>query len=145
MRLRIILVLVISYLGLFATSAAAANLFCPTTDASGKCTSGVCAGQAANSPTCRQASDQTKNGNDPVVDTINTAANIIALVAGIGAVIMIIISGFKFTTAGGAAPGQRAGDPNAIKSARATLVASITGLVALAFTITIFITYRLFQ
>jgi hypothetical protein len=108
----------------------------------------ACSGQkAASSPTCQQAATQTQNNNNPAIDTINTAANIIALVTGIGAVIMIIISGFKFVTAGGATPGQRAGDPNAIKSARATLTASIIGLavVALAWTITRFITDRLIQ
>lgn len=95
-------------------------------------------GTQANSSVCKT---QTPTQN-PVVHTINTVANIIALLAGILAVIMIMISGFKYITGGGVASGQRAGDPNSIKSAKETLVASIVGLVivVLAWAITIFIT-----
>src|SRR4051812_23435008 len=83
--------------------------------------------QAPNSPVCKQAAQQ---GNvNPVNHTIATAVNIIAVVAGIAAVIMIMISGLRFITAGGAAPGQRSGDPSKIKSARAALTASIIGLI----------------
>ena len=97
---------------------------------------------APNSPTCQQNASQNGKTTDPAVNTIRTAANIIAIVAGIAAVIMIIIAGFQFVTAGGASPGQRSGDPNKIKSARATLSSALVGLViiALAWTIVTFVT-----
>jgi hypothetical protein len=78
------------------------------------------------------------------VNIIHTAADLIAAVAGVAAVIVIIISGFQFVTAGGASPGQRSGDPNKIKSARAALTGAIIGLVVvvLAWTLVTFVTDR---
>lgn len=102
---------------------------------------------APDSPVCKQADQQTVKNTNPTVDIINSAATVIAVLAGVVAVIMIVVSGFKFATAGGAAPGQRSGDPNRIKNARATLMYSIIGLVvvALAWTLTRFITERFIQ
>lgn len=99
--------------------------------------------QAPDSPICK---DKNTSGN-PITKTINTAANIIALITGVAAVIIIIVSGLMFTTAGGATPGQRAGDPNAIKKARLMLTGAIAGLVivALAWTITRFVTDKFIQ
>lgn len=96
-----------------------------------------------DSPICKDRNTTT----NPVNDKIKVAADIVALAAGAAAVILIIVSGFKFITAGGASPGQRSGDPNAIKSARATLTAAIIGLViiALAWTIVTFVTDRFIQ
>jgi hypothetical protein len=97
--------------------------------------------QAGASPTCQQYFEQvgdTTNAN-PVVDTIRTAANLIAVVAVVGAVIIIIISGFKYVTAGG-------GDsPAKSKEARSTLIGAVIGLiiVALAWAIVNFVTSRL--
>ena len=100
------------------------------------------------SVTCNQASGQ--GTNNPISGSngvINKAANIIALVAGVGAVIVIIISGFMFVTAGGASPGQRSSDPNKVRTARAALTGAIIGLVviALAWAIIKFITTKLVQ
>lgn len=95
--------------------------------------------------TGKGSTDTTSNNS--VTRTISTAANILAALAGIAAVVMIIISGLMFVTAGGATPGQRSGDPNRVKTARATLTAAIIGLVviALAWTITRFILDRVIQ
>jgi hypothetical protein len=97
--------------------------------------------QNPDTPTCQQNSKQDGSSANPTVDIIHTAVNILAIVAGVGAVIIIIISGIQFITAGGAAPGQRSGDPNRIKSARATLTSALIGLVivALAWTIVTFV------
>jgi len=108
----------------------------------------ACTGSAASSATCQQATGQ--GTNNPIAGSngiINTAANIIAVVAGVGAVIVIIISGFMFVTAGGASPGQRSSDPNKVKTARAALTGAIIGLVviALAWAIIKFITTKLVQ
>lgn len=141
MRMRILLVSFLAPLLLFAQSspATAVDLFGDN----------VCSGQAANSPACQQAAGEG-GSNNRVTGTksiINTAVNIIAVVAGIASVIMILISSFMFVTAGGATPGQRSGDPNRIKKARATLLGAIIGLVviALSWTITRFIVDRVVQ
>lgn len=107
----------------------------------------VCGSNTPSNPTCTDSQKQVKSGNDPVITEIQDAANIIAVIAGIGAIIMIIVSGLMFVTAGGATPGQRSGDPNRIKSAKQALTAALAGLfiIALAWTITRFITDRLIQ
>lgn len=91
---------------------------------------------AKNSPTCQQYFEQKGDATNPnpVVNTIRVAANLIALVAGIGAVIIIIISGFKYVTAGGSIGGSRAGDsPTKAKEAQATLIGAVVGLIIVAF------------
>ena len=105
--------------------------------------------ETKKSPLCQQA--QTQGTTNPVSGpggVINKAANIIALVVGIGAVIMILIGGFEFITAGGtgfkAAPG--AGPTKAAK-ARARISSALIGLVvvALAWAIIRIITDRVIQ
>lgn len=102
---------------------------------------------APNSTVCTEKNSQNGSNKDPVVTKIQEASTIIAAIAGVGAIIMIIISGLMFVTAGGAAPGQRSGDPNRIKGAKQTLTNALAGLfiVALAWTIVRFITDRLIQ
>jgi lysylphosphatidylglycerol synthetase-like protein (DUF2156 family) len=93
-----------------------------------------------DSPVCKDSSTQAGN---PVTDTIKKVANIVVIIAGIAAVITIIISGFMFVTAGGSIAGQRAGDnPAKAAKARSALSASLVGLVvvALAWTIVTFVT-----
>ena len=98
-----------------------------------------------NSPTCIDARNQIKNGGNPVAGPngiIQTAATIIALVVGIVAVVMIIVGGIQYATAGGAAAGQRAGDdPTKAKNARQTIINALIGLIvtALAWTIASFV------
>lgn len=82
-------------------------------------------GTASTSPACQQAAGQ--GTNDPVAGpggVINKAANIIALVAGVGAVIMILLGGFFYVTAGG-------NTENAGK-AKARIVSAFVGLVVVA-------------
>jgi hypothetical protein len=99
--------------------------------------------QAPNSPACI---GKSTTGN-PVVRVIRAAANIIALLTGIVAVIMIILGGFRYITAGGATPGQRAGDPSGVRDAKNMIMYAVIGLivVALAWAITRFITDRVIQ
>lgn len=55
---------------------------------------------------------------------VASIVNILSLLVGIAAVIMIIVSGFKYVTA--------AGDSNAIASAKSTLIYALVGLVIAA-------------
>ncbi len=104
---------------------------------------------AYNSPACQDI--RNKGKENPITGPrgiIQTAANIVALVAGVGAVIIILLSAYTFVTAGGSIGGQRAGDsPTRAKNARTTLTYAVVGLVvvALAWSIVSFITHRIIQ
>lgn len=91
--------------------------------------------QAPSSPICNEKPPDT----NPVVNTINTAASIIAILTGIAAVIMIILGGLSYIAAGGNAEQATA--------ARRRIVNALIGLivVALAWTATRFITDRVIQ
>lgn len=108
-RLALVIALVsVLFAGLFA--------FAPTAvfaDAAGE----ICAGiGVASSGGCDSGGDLT--------NLVRRVINIFSIVVGILAVIMIIISGFKFITAGG--------DSGSITSAKHTLVYAIVGLVVAA-------------
>lgn len=64
------------------------------------------------------------NADGRVRGLLSTIVGILSAVVGIAAVIMIIISGFKYVTAGG--------DSNNISSAKNTLIYAIVGLIIVA-------------
>lgn len=110
---------------------------CSQYNSGGKCVQGPCA-TTPDSPICKQnAQQQSASTNENPISgphgVLQTATNLVALLSGIVAVIMIIVSGAQFITAGGSIAGQRAGDnPSRAKKARATLGAAVTGLVVVA-------------
>ena len=84
-------------------------------------------GSVGGSPdVCGDVSAQGGNNgtNNPIVDIIKGAINIISIVVGIGAVIGIVLSGVRLITA--------SGDANAIASARTGLVYSLIGVLVTA-------------
>lgn len=95
---------------------------------------GACA-QAPDSPACK---GKTETDN-PVVRTIRTAANIIASITGIAAVIIVMIGGLSYITAGGNA--------EQATNARRRIAGALIGLivVALAWAATRFVTDRVVQ
>src|SRR5438067_676994 len=123
MRLKIIITTILTLLSLSLVAAPAMAVFNPfcTTDSTGACVSGPCK-DVPNSPACQQNTKQNGKTTNPAVDTIRTASNILAIVGGIAGVVVIIISGFMFATAGGGLGGQRSSDPNRAKNARAALI-----------------------
>lgn len=81
----------------------------------------ICQGVTANS-----GSNSTCTVSGPSVsDIINDVANLLSAVVGIAAVIMIVISGFRYVTAGG--------DPGKISGAKDALIYALVGLVIAAF------------
>lgn len=78
----------------------------------------------------------TKNG-DPVVDLMLKLTNIVAYIAGIAAIIMIIVSGIRFMTSDG--------DTSKVSSARSTLTNAVIGLIViiLARTLIVFVIARI--
>lgn len=96
--------------------------------------SGVqCSGAAAKSPVCHASTSDPLTGNNGV---IVKAANIFALVAGIAAVIIIIIAGINFI--------MSSGDAAKTGRARETIIYAAVGIVVivLARTIITFIVSR---
>jgi cytochrome bd-type quinol oxidase subunit 2 len=93
-------------------------------------------GNGSTSPVCESNhnSKNDNNYNNVVLSTLNDAINIIAVVAGLAAVIIIIVAGFTYATAGGSA--------EETKNARNRILWAAVGLViiSLAWTITRFIT-----
>lgn len=96
----------------------------------------VCDGPGADSAACTSREDDGYRliGADGL---IARATNILALVAGVAAVILIIVGSFQFITA--------AGDSGKISSARKTLTFAIVGLIVIvvARTIVVFVVSRL--
>jgi hypothetical protein len=75
---------------------------------------------AQNSTAC-QVDNPSKN---PIIDVVKRVTNIVAIAAGIIAVIMIIFYGFQFV--------KSAGDPQAAKSARMGIIYAAVGLIVIA-------------
>lgn len=91
--------------------------------------------QAANSPIC---ADRNTTSN-PVNQKLKVATDIVAILAGLAAVIIIIASGLTLITS--------AGNTEAVANARKRITSAIIGLViiALAWTIIAFVLDRLVQ
>jgi len=94
----------------------------------------VCNSDNSSSPVC-QAPDK---GN-PVINAIRIATNIVALLAGVLAVFMIILSGFTMITS--------AGKEEAVANSRKRITSAVIGLiiVALSWTLVRFITDNVIQ
>jgi hypothetical protein len=92
--------------------------------------SGVqCSGAAAASPVCHAPTSDPLTGSNGI---LVKATNIIALVAGVAAVIMIIVAGIKFITS--------QGDSGSVGEARKTIIYACVGLAVIVLAKTI-ITY----
>ncbi len=118
-RLRIaMLALLASTLLVVGTAGAASNLY-----------NGVdCSGKAASSTFCsdKGATGNPLTGKDGI---ILTATKIIAVIAGVAAVIVIMLAGFRYITS--------SGDSGEMAKARHTLLYAIAGLVVIALAPTI--------
>lgn len=66
----------------------------------------------------------TDTGNTKIDDIVKTVINIFSWVVGVVAVIMIIVGGFRYVTAGG--------DSNNVSAAKNTIIYAIIGLVIVA-------------
>lgn len=114
------------------------NALCPKVS-NGVCTEGPCAtAEAAQSPTCKQAAQQVADANNtnPITGNggvLQVAINIIAALAGIVAVIMVIVGGMNFITSNG--------NPENVKKARTRIISALIGaaVVALSWTILSFV------
>ncbi len=81
--------------------------------------------QAACEGLGRDPAECTNTGSNTQINNVVAAAvNILSWVVGVAAVVMIIIGGFKYITAGG--------DSNSISSAKSTITYAVIGLVIAA-------------
>lgn len=88
-----------------------------------------CSGAAAASPVCSAPTTDPLTGKNGI---IVKATNLIALIAGIAAVIMIIVAGIKFITS--------QGDSGSVSDARKTIIYACVGIAVIVLSRTI-ITY----
>ncbi len=101
------------------TASLPAGAFSLTDTGTGK---DYCSRAGSNGPS-GSAACKDNTGTDPIGGTDGALAditNIVAIIAGIAAIIMIIISGLRFITAGG--------DSAGVTTARKTLVGALIGL-----------------
>ncbi|MBA3757249.1 hypothetical protein H0X09_00055 [Candidatus Saccharibacteria bacterium] len=94
---------------------------------------------SAESSVCKD-NEETKSGtSNPITETINDVATIIASVAAVFAIFIILLGGFNLITSGGST--------EAVALGRRRIVYSLIGLViiALAWAMTRFITDRVLQ
>ena len=76
-----------------------------------------------NSSACSDYNSVSQNSN-PFISVLKIIMDVISFFAGVTAVVLIIISGFKFVTSGG--------DTNNVASARGTLINAVIGLIITA-------------
>ena len=104
---------------LAGTSASAADVF-------GGAKQEACAGvELGTGPGAAGANCDKKNSSDVVARTIKSIIDFLSVIVGIICVIMIIIGGFRYVTAGG--------DSNNLTSARNTIIYALVGLIIVAF------------
>jgi hypothetical protein len=85
----------------------------------------ACQGAAAQSPVCK---DRSKGNKNPIAGSTDSilakAVNLLALIAGVGAVIMIIIGAFNLATSGG--------NSESIQKAKSRITGALIGLVIIS-------------
>lgn len=117
MRTKLVLLIILSIFLILTPSALAFN---PLDKA--------CSGSGANSAVCKQNKAQNASAN-PVVETIHDVINVLSILAGVVAVIIIIYSGIRMILTGS--------NPESIKIARSSLFGALIGLVIIALSWTI--------
>ena len=95
---------------LLPAATSAVNLFTGSTQ--------PCSGAASSSTVCQDV--QNAGTTNPIINGLSIAINIVSILIGIAAVIVIIISGMRLGLSGG--------DPNAVKTARNGIIYSLVGV-----------------
>ena len=90
----------------------------------------ACSNGAASTDVCKQQAASTGN---PFLNVIKVVLDILSIIVGVAALVMVVFSGLKMIWA--------QGDPQAVKSAREGIIGAIVGLVvaALAQAIVVFV------
>jgi beta-lactamase regulating signal transducer with metallopeptidase domain len=122
---------------LLAAPASAYNPFQPPSCSNGGAAQ-VCVCNSSTTSTATCSSSKGVNQN-PVLNAIKTVADIIAVVAGLAAVITLMVGGFSYITS--------AGNTEATNKARSRIIGALVGIViiALAWFIVSFVISRLIK
>jgi hypothetical protein len=127
-RLLLSLVVVLGFVGvsLLASPVYAVDGDCASNPTAPECPCGM----APNSAVCKDLKDSQDESDAAFNNITRNIINVALFVLGIVAIIMIIISGIRWTTS--------RGDPNSVTKARQILMYSIVGLVIAASAFAIF-------
>lgn len=85
---------------------------------------GACDGNAGSTDVCKDVKSQVSNNTNPLIDTLKIALNILSLIIGITAVIVLVISGFRMVVS--------LGDPSGFQRGRDGVVYACIGLAVTA-------------
>jgi hypothetical protein len=94
-----------------AGSAAAVNVFPP------------CTSNAKSTDVCGDVNVQTKANTNPIAIAMKALLELMSIIAGVAATVMLIISGLRFITSGG--------DPGGVKSAREGMQYVVIGILVI--------------
>ena len=89
-------------------SAGAVNVFQP------------CSSTAKSTDVCGDVNSQTKAKTNPIIIALKSLLEILSLIAGVAATVVLILSGFRFITSNG--------DANGVKAARDGVLYVVIGL-----------------
>ena len=106
------------FLTLFASSAL---LFAGGAPAMAADVFGACSQPGmANTAACKDVAQQGTSGANPVLKIFNAVVQILVIVIGAMAIIMLVVSGFRFVVSNG--------DANTVKGARSGLIYALVGV-----------------
>lgn len=94
-------------------SAAAVDVFQP------------CSSNAKDTVVCADVGKQTTAKTNPAIGALRMLLDLLAVIAGIAATVMLIISGFRFVTSNG--------DANGVQAARNSLMYVVVGIIVVVF------------
>ena len=117
---------IISMIAVLALVVGAVGFLHPTAAFAESAKDAVCSGVGAVSGTTGCANP---NGSSSVNDIVATVVNVMSVLVGVTAVIMIIVGGFRYVTSGG--------DSGKTSGAKNTIVFALVGLVIVALAQTI--------
>ncbi len=80
-----------------------------------------CSGSAKSTVVCGDVGAQTKAKTNPVIVVLKELLNMLSLIAGIAATVVLVVSGFRLITSNG--------DANGVKSARDGVLYVVIGIV----------------
>ncbi len=83
----------------------------------------ACDSVAGGTAVCKEES--SNKGKNPVINAMKIALEILSIIVGFAAVVLIILGGIKFMMAGG--------DPSSIKSGRDTVIYALIGVAVVIF------------
>jgi hypothetical protein len=106
-------------------------LICPAPVRAANLFSGDCSGSASSSAVCSDTAADNKVGDpNPLITKFNDITTILAVIGGIGAVIMILVGAIRYITSGSDISTNTRTD-NDVEDAKKTISGAVVGLVVI--------------